>query len=269
MRIEALALDLDGTLTNKKKKITEATKTAIWEAMDKGIKIILASGRPVLGIKPIAKELELYLRGGFILAYNGGQIIDCKTNKVIFEKLLPMEYYPEICEFATKFNVTALTYDDDGVIAENDTEFYVKKEAFNNQTKIRVVEKLYEEVSSPVVKFMIVGEPEKISLALDYAKRKFENKINVFLSEPYFMELTPLGVEKSSALKFLLKHLNIKREYLTAIGDGLNDIPMLEYAGCAVAMENAYEEVKSIADYITGSNEDDGVALFLKMYFGG
>jgi len=261
--MKLLALDLDGTLTNSKKEITPPTLLAIEETIRRGVKIILASGRPVLGIKKIAQILNLYEKGGYIIAYNGGQIIDCLTNKVIFERLLPINCYNEICELAREFGVCALTYDEHGVVAESDDTAYVIKEAYNNSIPIRKVARIENEITPPVVKFMIVGEPEKISTALDEAQKRFKGRINVFLSEPYFMELTSPGIEKKSALKFLIEHLGIQREELTAIGDGLNDIPMLEFAGYAVAMANAYDEVKKIADYITLSNEEDGIADFL------
>ena len=263
---EALALDLDGTLTNNAKKITPRTRSAIGAALDQGIKIILASGRPVLGIKPSAEILGLFKRGGFILAYNGGQIIDCKEDNVIFERLLPPDYYREICSFARSAGLHALTYDENGVVAESDTAAYVIKEAYNNTIPIRKAGLLEEAVAAPVVKFMIVGEPERIASALPDAQRIFSGRINVFLSEPYFMELTFPGIEKASALAFLTEYLGIKQERLVAIGDGLNDIPMLQYSGYAVAMGNAYEEVKEVSDYVTLSNEDDGVAVFLEKF---
>ena len=266
IKCEALALDLDGTLTNEKKKITPLTGNAIQAAMDRGIKVILASGRPALGIKPTARVLRLYERGGFILAYNGGQMIDCKTDEVIFERLLPMEYYPKICSFARSAGLHALTYDENGVVAESDTAAYVMKEAYNNTIPIRKVERLEDAVTSPVVKFMIVGEPDKMAVALPAMQQAFSGRINVFLSEPYFMELTYPGVEKASALKRLLEYLDVKQEGLIAIGDGLNDIPMLNFAGYAVAMGNAYDSVKEIADYVTLSNEEDGIADFLERF---
>ena len=262
----ALALDLDGTLTNSKKEITQATKSAVKEVISRGIHVILASGRPVLGIKPTAEALGLYESGGFILAYNGGQIIDCKTNEVIFERLLPMEYYGEICNLAREMGLNALTYDDFGVLAECDTARYVLKEAYNNSIPIKKVENLVKAVPSPVIKFMIVGEPDKIATCLPIAQKVFSGRINVFLSEPYFMELTFPSIEKASALGILMEYLKLDKSKLVACGDGLNDLPMLRFAGYAVAMENAYDEVKDVADYITLSNDEDGVADFLCKY---
>ena len=264
MKIKAIAIDLDGTLTNSKKELTQRNKTAIRKAIDSGIKIILASGRPLLGIDDLAKKLDLYELGGYIMAYNGGQIIDCKSRQPIFEKLLPLKHYAKIHSIAKKFELDALTYDDEGVLAENDTEPYVIKEAYNNSIPIKKVANLVNAVGSEVVKFMVVGEPEKISRALNTFIKEFENEVNVFLSEPYFMELTAPGIHKAAGLKVISVHLGFSKEEICSIGDGLNDIPMLEYSGYAVAMGNAYPEVKAIANFITKSNDEDGVAEFIE-----
>ena len=97
-------------------------------------------------------------------------------------------------------------------------------------------------------------------------QEKFNGILNVFLSEPYFMEVTPLGIEKASALQTLLDYLGLTRDDLMAIGDGLNDIPMLKFAGLSIAMENAYEETKQYADDVTLSNDEDGVAAAVEKY---
>jgi hypothetical protein len=262
--IKALALDLDGTLTNSHKELTERTRSAVMAVARQGIHLILASGRPVLGIKPLAQKLGMYEDGGFILAYNGGRIIDCKSNSIIFEKLLPRKYYISICQIARDFGVHALTYDTEAVIAECDEAQYVKKEAYNNNISIRKVRCLESEIKTEVVKLMIVGEPDKISAAMAALKKRTNNEINVFTSEPYFMEITAQGIEKASALAFLMRYLNINKNNLCAIGDGHNDIPMLEYAGLAVAMGNAYDEVKQIANAITDTNDNDGAAKFIE-----
>lgn len=266
MKYRALALDLDGTLTTSKKEITEKTKETIKKAIESGVSIVLASGRPVLGIRNIAKQLNLQEAGGYILAYNGAKILECKSGKVIFEKLLPMEHYHDICECGKKFGLNVLTYDENDVIAESDEEFYIQKEAFNNSARIRKVECLEKFVTKPVEKFMIVGQPEKIDEALNYMKSKFINKLNVFCSEPYFMEITSLGIEKASSLNRLMEYLKLSSKELMACGDGLNDIPMLEYAGFSVAMENAYPKTKECADYVTLSNDEDGVSFAIEKF---
>jgi Cof subfamily protein (haloacid dehalogenase superfamily) len=264
MMIKALALDLDGTLTNSEKTITPRTKAAVFAAMDSGIDIILASGRPMLGVEPSARALELYARGGYMIAYNGGEIMDCKRRKMISRRLLSTEIYRDIVECGRRFGVHALTYDDNSVLAESDMAEYVIKEAYNNSIPVTKTDDLIRTVTEPVVKFMIVGEPEKIKPALAYAKSLLEGRAHVFLSEPYFIEISPVNTEKASALGILTEYMGIVREELAVCGDGLNDIPMLSFAGFPVAMENAYDETKKAARYITASNDRDGVAVFIE-----
>lgn len=264
--IKLLALDLDGTLTNSKKKISSVNKEYIRKAQERGIQIILASGRPVIGITSIADALNLWETGGYILAYNGGQIIDCKSRKDMVKKTIPIECVHEICEVIHRFNVYPLTYDEAGVICENDSNKYVQKEAYNNSIKVKKIHSLENEITEPVVKFMVVGEPDELNCAYKYLKDKFDGILNIFFSEPYFMEITPLGIEKASALGTLTSLLNLTRDNLMACGDGLNDIPMLQFAGLSVAMENAYEETKKYADYVSKSNEDNGVAFAIKKF---
>ncbi len=108
--IKVLALDLDGTLTNSQKLVTPRTRTALDAAIAKGVTVVLASGRPTAGIQPLAKELGLDKKGGCILSYNGGKIIDCRTGETLVPKQLDAQYVPELCAFAVAQNVTIITY---------------------------------------------------------------------------------------------------------------------------------------------------------------
>ena len=259
-KYKLLALDLDGTLTDSEKHVSARNREYIKKAREKGVQVILASGRPVIGIKAVADELDLWNNGGFILAYNGGQIIDCRTGADLVKQTIPMEYVHEICDVINHFGVYPLTYNETGVICENDTDQYVRKEGYNNGIPVIKVDSLEEQVTRPVVKFMVVGCPDELQKAYVYLKELFDGKLNVFFSEDYFLEVTPHGIEKASALAELSRILGIQRDQLIAMGDGLNDIPMLEYAGFAVAMGNAYDETKQVADHVSASNEEDGVA---------
>ncbi|MDO4731274.1 MAG: Cof-type HAD-IIB family hydrolase [Clostridia bacterium] len=264
---KALAMDLDGTLTNSQKQITQATKEAVQKAVANGVNVILASGRPLIGIYPVADALELDKIGGYILAYNGAHIMDYKTKEDIYRCVLPKEYYVEICDLAREYNVTALTYDYDSIVTENPDDKYVHIESFcNNNLPILKVDNLGKHVDWEVNKFLVVGEPSKLKVAIEGFKKHFENKLNVFFSAEYFLEVTPFGVEKASSLKRLLSHLNLSSDSLMAIGDGYNDIPMLEYSAFPVAMQNAYDKVKSVAKAVTDTNDNDGAAKAILKY---
>lgn len=265
-KYKAIALDLDGTLTDSNKMLPEKNKEAIWKAIDAGCAVILASGRPVLGISKLAKELELDKRGGYVLAYNGGNIIDWKTGEMLYERMMPSECIHDICEQASVNGVIALTYTPDEIVAENDTDEYMIKEAKCNGAAVKKVDDLEAFVDYPVSKFLVVGVHEKLLPVQAALLGKHGDVIDAFFSEEYFLEVVPKGVKKSASLESLLLKLKIDRSELIAFGDGMNDIPMLEYAGFSVVMQNAYPEVKKYADYITLSNDECGVAHAIKKF---
>ncbi len=268
MSIKFIALDLDGTLTNSQKKITSVTREVIDQARDKGIQIILASGRPHIGIKYVAEELDVYNKGGYILSFNGGRIVDCLNNTVVYERTISEECYKDICQCTKKFDgVTTLTYDAEGIITEDAMAKYVKQEAFNCSIPIRQVKSLYREVNDKnIVKFMIVGEHERLENVRHYLQEKYTYQLSIYYSEKYFLEIMAPNISKDKSLEFLLNKLGDGRESLMACGDGLNDLPMLKYAGLSVAMENACYEVKQVADFVTRSNDEDGVAYAIKSF---
>lgn len=267
MKYTAIALDLDGTLLNSKKEISKRNKEAIRKAAKAGVKIILASGRPVPGILKIAHALRLEEIGGYILAYNGGVIIDCKTKEVIRRETISPDYYHTIVHTANKFGATPLTYDAEGIITDDAEAEYVKVEAKINNIPIRQVFHLNEVAAlDPPVKFLAVGEHNLLKKVQAELNEKLNGELEVFFSEPYFLEITPQGIEKASSLEVLLSRLGINRKHLMVCGDGFNDIPMMRYAGLAVAMENAQDETKEWADYIAPSNDEDGVAVAIEKF---
>ena len=258
--IRMLALDLDGTLTNSEKRVSARNRRAIRLAQEKGVVVVLASGRPVLGIQPVADELGLKETGGYILSSNGSRIVDCSTGEDVVRVTVPMKYVPIICETSRRYPVAVLTYDEVGIITEDDRSPYVHREATNNRIPIRRVNRLENAVLEPVVKFMVVGEPDRLNKAAAWLQEQLAGKLNVFFSEEYFLEVTPLGIEKAEALRGMLERFGWTSENLMACGDSYNDIPMLKYAGLSVCMANGCDDAKACSDHVVGSNDEDGVA---------
>ena len=147
MQYKVLALDLDGTLTNTEKVITPRTKAALQEAARRGVCIVLASGRPTVGIEPLARELELEKYGGCILSYNGGKIIDCRTGQTLVQHACPADLIPKVCLFAKYWNVVPLTYDQNGIVTEDPDDPYVLEEARINRIPVNRVEDLAAHVT--------------------------------------------------------------------------------------------------------------------------
>ena len=162
MRYQALALDLDGTLTNSQKEVTPATRAALGRAMFEGCKVILASGRPLVGIQPVAWALGLPRLGGYILAYNGGQVVDCRTGETLRQDRLDPAQIRRLCEFARQQGVSILTYDRDGIVTEHPEDPFVQKEAGINRIPVQKVPDLAAYVTYPITKMLLVGEPERM-----------------------------------------------------------------------------------------------------------
>ena len=264
MAYKVLALDIDGTLTNSEKKITERTKRAVDAAAERGVKIVIASGRPVQGIGEFARELRLKENDGYILSFNGGRLISCKTGEIIHDMKLPLEYLPEIYALLKEYGVNLMSYEGDDLITETPDDEFLAIEARINGLGIKKVDNLVEHIDFPINKCLMLGEGNYLAEVEKKVHAALCDRMDVYRSEPYFLEILPKGVDKAKALEKLLNMLGSSREELMACGDGFNDLTMIRYAGLGVAMANARDEVKESADYVTCSNDEDGVAAAIE-----
>lgn len=263
----AIALDLDGTLTNHDKVVTPRTRQALLLAESKGAIIILASGRPTYGIVPVAECLELEKRGGYILSYNGGNIVNAKTGEKLFSQFLPDAVIPILYKYAKEKNHALLGYAGNEIITEMPDDQYVKEESRINKMNIRKVDNLLEALEPHPTKLLMTGDPTDMIKAEEELVEILGEKMDIFRSAPFFLELVPKGIDKAQSLLRLLSKINLTPADLMAFGDGYNDLSMLKLAGVGVAMANAAPEVRADADYVTLSNEEDGVAEAL-LHFG-
>ena len=266
MDYKIIVLDLDGTLTNRDKIITPRTKEALMKAQEAGKIVVLASGRPTAGVEPLAKELELARFGSYILSYNGGMITNCKTGEVIFSSLLPVEANKKIMGLAKEYGVDFLTYEGEEIITNNDACIYAHKESKINHLNLRQVDDMEEHVNFPVAKFLLLDDGDYLATVEPKVKATMGKNFAVYRSEPYFLEVLPKGIDKAQSLERLLQHLGMTKEEMIACGDGYNDLTMIQYAGLGVAMENAVLPVRKAADYITASNNEDGVGLVVEKF---
>lgn len=262
-----IALDLDGTLTNSEKIITLRTFDALMKAQREGVRLVLASGRPTFGIAALANQLQLADYGGYVLSYNGGRIIDWCEKTVIFSQVVDQKLVPILYDFAEKAQLPIVTYLPEAILASKNEGEYLAEEARINGMPVVVAQNFVEEamqIAGGSTKFLIPGEPELLIQLESEMKATLSEQMEVFRSAPFFLELPPKGIDKAQSLQRLLTHLGLERESLMAFGDGFNDLSMIQFAGQGVAMANAVEEVKSIADFVTTSNEEDGIAHALE-----
>lgn len=261
-----LVLDLDGTLTNSEKKITARTKEALMKMQEQGHQVVLASGRPTPGIVPLADELELDKNGGYILSFNGGQILDCKTGEIVYQKTLPPEVVPELFSMADQLNIGLITYEKDCIITGMHYDDYIDVEKNITHLPVKQMEDIVDYIDFPLNKCLGTAEPEQAAMVEKEYERRFGDSLCISRSEPFFIEITPQGIDKAASLARLCEITGRSREDMIACGDGFNDISMIEYAGIGVAMKNAQDEVKAVADYITASNDEDGVAQVIEEF---
>lgn len=262
MKYKLLVLDVDGTLLNDEREISKRTLAALLKVQQMGVRIILASGRPTYGLMPLAKTLELGNYGGFVLSYNGCQIIKAQNGEILFERRINPEMLPYLEKKARKNGFAIFTYHDDTLITDSPDNEYIKNEALLNNLKIIREDEFSTAIDFAPCKCMLVSDKEKALIGLEqHWEKRLAGTLDAFRSEPYFLEVVPCGVNKANTLGALLEHLGVTREEVIAVGDGVCDVTMLQLAGMGVAMGHSQDSVKVCADYVTASNEEDGVAL--------
>lgn len=262
MKYKLLVLDVDGTLLNDEREISKRTLAALLKVQQMGVRIVLASGRPTYGLMPLAKTLELGNYGGFVLSYNGCQIIKAQNGEILFERRINPEMLPYLEKKARKNGFAIFTYHDDTLITDSPDNEYIKNEALLNNLKIIREDEFSTAIDFAPCKCMLVSDKEKALIGLEqHWEKRLAGTLDAFRSEPYFLEVVPCGVNKANTLGALLEHLGVTREEVIAVGDGVCDVTMLQLAGMGVAMRHSQDSVKVCADYVTASNEEDGVAL--------
>ncbi len=256
-----LVLDIDGTLVGSDKTISEKTREAIIKAQQRGKIVAIASGRSIAGIRKTASNISLEQYGGYVIAYNGTTVVNCKTGECIYNQMVPKELVKPVYEAAKRVSAGIVVYNDNTkeMISGNGLNEYIKIDAEACNVTINEVSDFVKAINFPFNKFLLSGKPEHMAEVEKIMAKEFGDRLNVFRSDPFYVELLPRYVDKGVAVEKLVKHLDIQREKVICIGDSYNDLPMLRFAGMGVAMGNAQQEVKEIADYVTASNDEDGI----------
>lgn len=264
-----LALDLDGTLLDSQKRLSSHNLDAITRAQDAGTTIVLASGRHPYSMARFADRLHLKERGGYVLAFNGGQLIDYVTGEILFRRELPPELLPQLVEWARRYNLPVMSFRGNVIITEQPQNHYIVENAANNRMTVEGVTNFIEALNNlyiPPTKLLLPGDPEILPEVEAAMKADLAGKMSIYRSAPYYLELVPLGIDKGATLERLLNITRSTREDLIACGDQDNDISMIRLAGIGVAMGNAVDEAKAVADYVTLTNDEDGVAHVIERF---
>ena len=226
-----------------------------------GVRIVFGSGRPTYGLLSIAKTLELGNFGGFIVSYNGCQIINAQDGKILFERRINPEMLPYLEKKAKNNRLYLVTYQDNTLITNAPENDFIRKEAKLNDLIIIDEEEFSTSIDFAPCKCVLVSDDEEALIDLEnHWKKRLDGTLDAFRSESYFLEVVPPGVDKANTLGVLMEQLGVAREEVIAIGDGVCDVTMLQLAGLGIAMGHSQDSVKVCADYVTASNEEDGVA---------
>ncbi len=284
-----VAIDLDGTMLNSYGEVSAKTKEIIKQCIEKGIYIVLASGRPIDSIKTIAKEIKSQ---EYFIAGNGALVYDMKEDKMIYENYMKKEKVLEIIKICEENSIAYNVYTDKTILTSNlkfNVLYYYKenlKKEEDKKTNISIVENVYDYVKNmqeeKFLKITICDENSTIFnsiikkvkeineidiLEVSHMSRKLiEQGTEQIPVEYYYTEITASDVDKWKAIEFLMKELEITPEQVMAIGDNMNDKKMIENAGLGVAIKGSTPEVISVAKYVTDTNNHDGVAKVLEKY---
>lgn len=264
-KIKLIAIDIDGTLVNSKKQITPRVKKAILAAKKQGIKIVICTGRPITGAQQYLDELGLnHQDDEYVVSFNGA-VAESTNGTLLFKRGVNYEDYVDLETISRKLNLHFHAVGLDRIYTANrDLGHYT---IYNSRiVKLEVSYRTPEELRNiPIIKCMYVDDPdyldEKIKSPLF---QQMKDRVTFSKTEPFYYEATAAKTDKSTGLKVLCKHLDLKAENVMALGDQANDMPMIQYAGLGVAMGNAVPETKKAADEITADCDHDGVAVAIE-----
>lgn len=284
-----VAIDLDGTMLNSYGIVTENTKKIIKETIKKGTDVIIASGRPIDSIQTIAKEIG---SNNYFIAGNGALIYDIKNEQVIYEKYMSKQKVLEIIKLCEENSIAYNVYTEKTILATSlkyNVLYYHKenlKKEENKQTSINIVKDMHNYIENSeeekILKISICDDSKSIFnsilrklknvegievLDVSHMSRKMIKQGTEDIPiEYYYTEISLKEVDKWNAIEYLIEKLNIQKEEVIAIGDNINDKKMIENAGLGVVMEGSTPVVTNIADYITTSNNEEGVAKALEKF---
>lgn len=263
MKYKFVAVDMDGTLLNNSDEITPKTADAIQRAVQEGLLFSVCTGRPIQGVEKYDHILNLKAP---MITYNGAMIVMSDTKEVLFEQGLERKDAARILELGRKYGTTMCIWSNNQLYGNviNDRILEYHKATGVTPVLIESDEKI---LNQGITKILWYDTVENIQKWEKEIPKDLFSSVTFCTSKPFYLEFFNKKVSKASAMKKIGELYNIAQEEMIGIGDGFNDLSMIEYAGLGVAMENAPNGVKEKAQYITASNECDGVAQVLEQFY--
>lgn len=272
MEKRLLFMDLDGTLLNDRKEITPGNRLALDQALERGHGVIITTGRPLKSAMDQARKLGMDKPGCYLIAYNGAVVYDWERKKQIFARTLT---YPQVFRVFDKVNPMGIhiqTYDEWTVLVESRCDdAAVRRYCGLINMEHRVINDVHTDLTEEPVKVLVIDYDDQTELLKVEAwlRESMSEEVDCFFSCDQYLEVVPKGMSKGEAVVMLCRRMDVPVENAVAVGDAANDLSMIAMAGIGVAMANATEEVKAIADYVTlRDNNHDGIAEVVERFFG-
>lgn len=260
-----VALDMDGTLLKEDKTISKENLEAIKKARENGVKVVLATGRPTKGIEKYLKQLDLLNDDDYAVAFNGAVIQNTKTGKIIAKNIMNLNDLKYLYSLSKKLNVNIHIITLSSCITPKRNK-YSEFEAAMNDIPLEIVDFDNIDQDTTIVKVMFIDHESILNRVIENLPDDIYDKYTIVRSAPFFLEFINKKVNKGFGVEILAKSLGINQEEVICMGDAGNDMHMIKYAGLGVAMGNAFPELKEVANYITKTNEEHGVAHVINKF---
>ena len=246
-------------------ELMKKNREVIEKCKEQDIKVILASGRPDFGMMKIVEDLKLDSYDNYLLSYNGARIANLKTGEVVYEKFLSPERIKFLIDIALENDCDILTYQNGDVLTNRDNE-YARVEVGLVGAKLIIAENMKEHIKEGAAKVIILKHPDEAQAVKEKLQEELGDEYEVATSKPFFIEVNDKGISKGDSLDALCKKLGLTKDNVMALGDGLNDLSMIEFAGMGVAVDNANPVLKEAANFISKSNDEDGFAYAIEKF---
>ena len=253
---------MDGTLLNDQKEITPETVSCIRAAIEEGLLFTLCTGRPAQGVEKYCRLLGLDVP---LITYNGAMLVHARTKEILFRQDMEPEDVRTVLDYGKKYQPTMCIWSENRLytnVLNDQMRIYQK----NAGTKAILLEDVNQLPSQGITKILWIDELSQIQKIQAEIDPSDFRHVTFCTSQPTYLEFFNSKVSKATAMEKLGELYGIGTAEMIAVGDSFNDLPMIRYAGLGVAMENAQPQVKEAADYVTASNQEDGVAKLLEKW---
>ncbi|WP_310550890.1 Cof-type HAD-IIB family hydrolase [Paenibacillus glufosinatiresistens] len=257
-----IAIDIDDTLINDEKEVTPATQAALEAAVNASVVVTLATGRAYASAQAVARQTGLNVP---IITYQGALVKNLMDEKVLYERYVPQEAVHRLFEYCIEHDLHLQTYIDDKLYSREENQKLIDYAALN-RTKYYIEPDWHKLVDHQTPKLLIIDDPAFLDELAPKLRELLGDNVHITKSKPNFLEIMHREGTKGLALEFLADYFGCDVSETIAVGDSWNDHEMLETAGLGVAMGNAIPALKEIADYITLSNNEDGVKAVIDKF---